>query len=205
MKNESLIDLKLAKKLYDAYSKVKVANPDDQLSITQNVLGHDVEYIFNFFHPFNSDPDDGFCLEFWEYKTSKEADKFFENLNQLYSFNINDDDGVYAVERKLEKKLKTLFEAEHQINRHLHDIGISQAKFYACFHAPSKTTLLPWAVVSAALSNLRVAPKPIEVRLNKSYVANITANTGYIQVGCQSIPVDAIREALATYDNISTK
>lgn len=203
MKNESLIDLKLAKKLYDAYAKV--ANPDDQLSMTQNVLGHDVEYIFNFYHPFNTDDGSGlFYLEFSDYKDSKEADKFFNSL-QDYSFNISDGEAVYTVQLKLEKKLKNLYKAVDQIDKHLRDINITRTAFYACFRSLSKTTLLPWVTVSAALASLKVAPKPIEVRLNKSYVAKIAPNTGHIQVGCESIPIETIREALATYDNISTK
>jgi len=201
MKNESLIDLKLAKKLYDAYAKV--ANPDDQLSITQNVLGHDVEYIFDFYHPFNGD-NDSVYLDFSDYKASKEANKFFNSL-QDYSFDISDGEAVYTVQLKLEKKLKALFEAEDQIHKHLRDINITRPAFYACFRSLSKTTMLPWVTVSAALTSLKVAPKPIEVRLNKSYVAKIAPNTGHIQVGCQSIPIETIREALATYDKISTK
>jgi hypothetical protein len=204
MKTDSLIDLKLAKKLYDAYAKI--ANPDNQLSITENVLGHDVEYTFDLFHRFNSDNDnDSIYLEFSDYKASKEANNFFNSL-QDYSFDISDGEAVYTVQLKLEKKLKNLYKADNQINEHLSDINIAQKAFYACFHTPSnKTTLLPWATVSAALSNLKVAPQPIEVRLNKSYVAKIAPNTGHIQVGCQSIPIETIREALATYDNISTK
>jgi hypothetical protein len=199
MKKESLIDLKLAKKLYDAFAKVW--NPDEQMSLTVNVLGHDVEYIFDLFHPFNADGD-SIYLEFSDYKASKEANKFFGSLSD-YSFDIADSEAVYDAQSKLENKLKGLLEAEKQINKHLRDINISRTAFYACFESLSKNTLLPWATVSAALSNLSVAPKPIEVKLNDSYTAKIVPNTTTIQVGCQSIPVSAIREVLATYDEVS--
>jgi len=201
MKKESLIDLKLAKKLYDAFAKVW--NPDEQMSLTVNILGHDVEYIFDLYHPFNDAYNvDSIYLEFSECKLSKEADKFFASLSD-YSFDIADSEAVYTAQLKLEKKLKGLFEAEKQINNHLKDIKISRKAFYACFKSLSKNTLLPWATVSAALSNLSVAPTPIEVKLNGSYTAKVVPNTTTIQVGCQSIPVSAIREALATYDKIS--
>jgi hypothetical protein len=201
MKNKSLIDLKLAKKLYDAFAKVW--NPDEQMSLTVNVLGHDVEYIFDLLHPFNDAYNvDSVCLEFSDYKASKEANKFFGSLSD-YSFDIVDIDAVYTAQSKLEKKLKGLFEAEEQINKHLQDIHIGRAAFYACFKSLSKNTLLPWTTVSAALINLSVAPKPIEVKLNGSYTAKIVPNNTTIQVGCQSIPVSAIREVLATYDKIS--
>jgi len=201
MKNDKGIDLKLAKKLYDAYAKV--ANPDSQMSLTQNVLGHDVEYIFEFFHSLNG--YDGYCdLEFFTYKASKEANKLFDKLDG-YSFDIINEDAVYEVQCKLEKKLKNLVEAENQINQHLRDINISKSEFYECFRSLSKTTILPWVTVNAALNKLNVVPTPIEVKLNNSYVATIVPNTGNIRVGCQSIPVDAIREVLAKYDDISTK
>jgi hypothetical protein len=195
------IDLKLAKKLYDAFAKVW--NPDEQMSLTVNVLGHDVEYIFDLFHPFNDAYNvDSIYLKFSDYKASKEANKFFGSLSD-YSFNIVDEEATYDAQLKLEKKLKGLFEAEEQINNHLKDIKISRKAFYECFMATSRNALLPWATVSAALSNLSVAPKPIEVKLNGSYTAKVVPNTTTIQVGCQSIPVSAIREALATYDKIS--
>ena len=201
MKKESLIDLKLAKKLYDAFAKVW--NPDEQLSLTVNVLGHDVEYIFDLFHPFNDAYNvDSIYLEFSEYRASKEADKLFGSLSD-YSFDIVDNEAIYDAQWKLEKKLKGLSEVEEQINKHLRDINISRTAFYACFKSLSKNTLLPWTTVSAALSNLSVAPKPIEVKLSGSYTAKVVPNTTTIQVGCQSIPVSAIREVLATYDEIS--
>ena len=96
-----------------------------------------------------------------------------------------------------------MFEAEEQINKHLRDIHIGRAAFYACFVTPSKNNLLPWTAVSSALSNLSVAPTPIEVKLNGSYTAKVVPNNTIIQVGCQKIPVSAIREVLATYDEIS--
>jgi hypothetical protein len=108
MKKESLIDLKLAKKLYDAFAKVW--NPDEQLSLTVNVLGHDVEYIFDLYHPFNADTD-VIYLEFSQCKLSKEADKFFDSLSD-YSFNIADEEAVYTAQLKLEQKLKGLYKAE---------------------------------------------------------------------------------------------
>jgi len=201
MKKESLIDLKLAKKLYDAFAKVW--NPDEQLSLTVNVLGHDVEYIFDLYHPFNADSyGDSIYLEFSDYKASKEANKFFDSLSD-YSFNIADEEAVYTAQLKLEQKLKGLYKAEEQINKHLQDIHIGRAAFYACFKTLSKNNLLPWVTVSAALSNLSVAPKPIEVKLNGSYTAKVVPNNTIIQVGCQKIPVSAIREVLATYDEVS--
>jgi hypothetical protein len=204
MKNKSLIDLKLAKKLYDEFAKVW--NPDEQLSLTVNVLGHDVEYIFDLYHPFNADGDwscgNFIYLEFSEYKASKEANKFFDSLFD-YSFDIAGGGAVHTAQLKLEKNLKGLYKAEEKINKHLQDIKISQKAFCACFKTLSKNTLLPWVTVSAALSNLSAAPKPIEVKLNGSYTAEIVPNNTTIQVGCLSIPIAKIREVLATYDKIS--
>lgn len=187
-----MMDIKQVKKLHACLLK----HPDGFIKQSCPILGHTVEVEYSI--------DMNICsYAFMEVTVEtveipKESKKFFNELENVTGRDVIELDYLRETEYDVSKKIAKPFKWFFDLKPTNHVKNYLRMLFYAAGE------LRTWNEIEKIYDQDQMDNKVVTSRfkINSEYTAILTKGQPNIQVGCQSIPIETVRNLIAAYDKL---